>query len=154
MNVAIKYRVWLAGLFLSSMSVLMWHRIGAERRSLERTQLWAAATNGQHLEEVGIQGRTSKYRQHRHTRTARIAKAVWLLHTARIGGYAIEGAMYPLRYKRLLKEKAPRRSALAVPGMPIGSPGMDGPLYGDRKDPYDVLLIHVDGQHQRLSSYR
>ena len=36
----------------------------------------------------------------------------------------------------------PRRpSALAAPGMPVGSPGMDGPAYGGRKDAYDVLLI-------------
>ncbi|MNN84771.1 hypothetical protein D3C81_2019730 [compost metagenome] len=42
--------------------------------------------------------------------------------------------------RRLLKEK-PKALGLAVPGMPVGSPGMDGPEYGGRKDPYDVLLI-------------
>ena len=30
---------------------------------------------------------------------------------------------------------------VAVPGMPVGSPGMDGPEYGGRKDPYEVLLL-------------
>ena len=55
--------------------------------------------------------------------------------------------------KRLLKEK-PEAIGLAVPGMPIGSPGMDGPLYGDRKDPYDVLLIHVDGSTSVYQAYR
>ncbi|MEG0003502.1 DUF411 domain-containing protein, partial [Comamonas sp.] len=41
---------------------------------------------------------------------------------------------------RLLKEK-PKALGLAVPGMPVGSPGMDGPEYGGRKEPYDVLLV-------------
>ena len=34
-----------------------------------------------------------------------------------------------------------RQSALAVPAMPVDSPGMDGPAYGQRKDRYDVLLV-------------
>ena len=38
---------------------------------------------------------------------------------------------------RVLKER-PNIAGLAVPGMPVGSPGMDGPEYKGRKDPYDV----------------
>jgi len=45
---------------------------------------------------------------------------------------------------RLLKEK-PQARGLAVPGMPIGSPGMDGPAYGGRRDAYDVVLLTRDG---------
>lgn len=41
---------------------------------------------------------------------------------------------------KLLKDK-PKALGITVPGMPIGSPGMDGPEYGGRKDPYDVLLV-------------
>jgi len=38
--------------------------------------------------------------------------------------------------------------------MPIGSPGMDGPEYGRRRDPYDVLLLARDGTSRIFQSYR
>jgi hypothetical protein len=74
-------------------------------------------------------------------------------HTAAIGGYAIEGHVPAREIQRLLKEK-PKAVGLAVPGMPIGSPGMDGPAYGNRKDPYDVLLVKADGSSTIYHSYR
>jgi hypothetical protein len=61
-------------------------------------------------------------------------------HTARIGGYVIEGHVPAADILRLLREQ-PEALGLAVPGMPIGSPGMDGPEYKGRRDPYDVLLV-------------
>ena len=66
-------------------------------------------------------------------------------HTARVAGYAIEGHVPAADIRRLLKE-GPKAIGLAVPGMPVGSPGMDGPEYGGRKDPYDVLLIAANGK--------
>ena len=65
-------------------------------------------------------------------------------HTALVGGYAIEGHVPAQDIKRLLKQK-PTAVGLAVPGMPVGSPGMDGPVYNNRKDSYDVLLLTRDG---------
>jgi hypothetical protein len=65
-------------------------------------------------------------------------------HTALIGGYAIEGHVPVREIKRLLNEK-PAAVGLAVPGMPVGSPGMDGAIYGNRKDPYSVMLLAKDG---------
>lgn len=65
-------------------------------------------------------------------------------HTALVGGYAIEGHVPAREIQRLLKER-PRAVGLAVPAMPLGSPGMDGPEYGGRKDAYDVFLLRVDG---------
>jgi len=61
-------------------------------------------------------------------------------HTARVGGYAIEGHVPAADIQRLLKEK-PKAIGLAVPGMPPGSPGMEtaAPV------PYDTLLVQVDG---------
>ncbi|MDZ7811590.1 MAG: DUF411 domain-containing protein [Ideonella sp.] len=73
-------------------------------------------------------------------------------HTAWVGGYAIEGHVPATDIRRLLKER-PDAIGLTVPGMPIGSPGMDGPEYGQRRDPYDVLLIGQDGRTQVFSSY-
>lgn len=74
-------------------------------------------------------------------------------HTARIGGYVIEGHVPAREIQRLLREK-PKAVGLAVPGMPIGSPGMDGPAYGTRKDAYDVLLVKKDGQSTVYQTYR
>jgi hypothetical protein len=53
---------------------------------------------------------------------------------------------------RLLRQK-PAVLGLAVPGMPVGSPGMDGAVYGDRRDPYDVLLVSRDGSTRVYQSY-
>ena len=61
-------------------------------------------------------------------------------HTALVGGYLVEGHVPAADVHKLLKQK-PKALGLAVPGMPIGSPGMDGPEYGGRKDPFDVLLV-------------
>ena len=74
-------------------------------------------------------------------------------HTGRVGGYAIEGHVPAREMQRLLKEK-PKAVGLAVPGMPIGSPGMDGPAYGDQRDAYDVLLVLADGSTRVFQSYR
>lgn len=65
-------------------------------------------------------------------------------HTALVGGYVIEGHVHADDVRRLLREK-PQALGLAVPGMPVGSPGMDGPAYGGRRDRYDTLLVLRDG---------
>ncbi|MCA0359001.1 MULTISPECIES: DUF411 domain-containing protein [unclassified Caulobacter] len=59
-------------------------------------------------------------------------------HTARIGGYTIEGHVPPSDILRLLQER-PKALGLAVPGMPIGSPGMEMP--GAVAEPYATLLL-------------
>jgi hypothetical protein len=73
-------------------------------------------------------------------------------HTALVGGYAIEGHVPAREVHRLLKER-PAAVGLSVPGMPVGSPGMDGKIYGDRKDPYDVVLISRSGGTRVYQSY-
>lgn len=67
-------------------------------------------------------------------------------HTAVFeGDYAFEGHV-PARYvKRFLAEKPEGAVGLAVPGMPLGSPGME---VGDRFTPYQVLMIMEDGSHR------
>jgi hypothetical protein len=66
-------------------------------------------------------------------------------HTALINGYAFEGHVPAKDVDRVLKEK-PNIAGLAVPGMPIGSPGMDGTEYKGKKDSFDVLAIQKNGQ--------
>ena len=73
-------------------------------------------------------------------------------HTALIGGYVVEGHVNAREIRRLLTEK-PEALGLAVPGMPVGSPGMDGPEYGERRDPYDVMLVLRDGSARVYQSY-
>lgn len=73
-------------------------------------------------------------------------------HTAVVGGYALEGHVPAREIWRLLRER-PKALGLAVPGMPIGSPGMDGPAYGDRSDRYEVLLLARDGSASVFHTY-
>lgn len=58
-------------------------------------------------------------------------------HTASVAGYVVEGHVPAEDIRRLLATR-PAAIGLAVPGMPVGSPGME---MGSRRDPYDVLLI-------------
>lgn len=73
-------------------------------------------------------------------------------HTALVQGYVVEGHVPAADIQRLLRQK-PVALGLAVPGMPIGSPGMDGPAYGGRRDAYQVQLIRKDGSAEVFSSY-
>jgi hypothetical protein len=73
-------------------------------------------------------------------------------HTARVEGYVIEGHVPASEVQRLLRERPPALG-LVVPGMPIGSPGMDTPAYGGRRDAYAVLLLGKDGQTRVYASY-
>jgi hypothetical protein len=73
-------------------------------------------------------------------------------HTAVVGGYVVEGHVPAREVQRLLREK-PQALGLAVPGMPVGSPGMDGAVYGGRRDKYDVLLVMKDGSSRVYQSY-
>ena len=74
-------------------------------------------------------------------------------HTALVQGYVIEGHVPVADLQRLLKEKPPALG-LSVPGMPIGSPGIDGPAYGGRRDPLQVLLIQRDGSTSVFNTYQ
>lgn len=73
-------------------------------------------------------------------------------HTALISGYVVEGHVPAQDIRRLLKER-PSALGLAVPGMPVGSPGMDGPDFDGQLDPYQVLLVRIDGSAQVFNSY-
>lgn len=70
-------------------------------------------------------------------------------HTAEVGGYLVEGHVPAREIKRLLKAR-PKARGLTVPGMPIGSPGME---QGARRDPYEVLLVTPAGETQVYARY-
>ncbi|ANO52895.1 DUF411 domain-containing protein [Woeseia oceani] len=62
-------------------------------------------------------------------------------HTAKVGDYWVEGHVPPDLVEKLLEDKPEGIRGLAVPGMPVGSPGMEGP----GAEPYDVMQVHADG---------
>jgi hypothetical protein len=57
-------------------------------------------------------------------------------------GYVFEGHVPASIIRRFLDEQPADAKGLSVPGMPVGSPGMES---GNRRDPYDVLLVKTDG---------
>jgi hypothetical protein len=69
-------------------------------------------------------------------------------HTALVGDYVIEGHVPASSILRLLQER-PQAAGISVPGMPMGSPGMEGPW----KDPYDVILFTRDGRGMVYESH-
>lgn len=78
-----------------------------------------------------------------------IPDAFGACHTATVDGYALEGHVPAPEIRRLLALK-PQAIGLAVPSMPVGSPGME---YGDRKDPYKVCLIDRQGRDTVFATY-
>jgi hypothetical protein len=69
-------------------------------------------------------------------------------HTAEIDGYVVEGHVPASAIKRLISDK-PQARGLAVPGMPVGSPGMEG----GEPETYDVILFNADTR-QTFGRYR
>ncbi len=69
-------------------------------------------------------------------------------HTAKVGGYVVEGHVPAADVQRLLKER-PKAVGLAAPGMPQGSPGMET----NHPQPYDTLLVQADGSSQIFAKH-
>lgn len=70
-------------------------------------------------------------------------------HTATVEGYVVEGHVPASSLRRLLDERPPL-AGIAVPGMPLGSPGMEGPYPADR---YDVIGFDRKGHTEVFSSH-
>jgi hypothetical protein len=79
----------------------------------------------------------------------KVPQRVASCHTALVGGYVVEGHVPAADIQRMLKEKPPI-VGIGVPGMPIGSPGMEGPY----PQPYDVLAFDTAGRTTVFASYR
>ncbi|WP_422412701.1 MULTISPECIES: DUF411 domain-containing protein [unclassified Endozoicomonas] len=138
----------LKALFLGT-AVLMSFMLAKAEESLPTVMLYKTPACGcckqwaKHMEENGFKvmshdvPSTATYRAR-----AGIPKGMESCHTAFIGDYAIEGHVPATDIKRLLSEKPAGVNGLTVPGMPLGSPGME---YGDRKDPYQVIGFTKDG---------
>lgn len=70
-----------------------------------------------------------------------VPKPLRSCHTAVVEGYTLEGHVPADLVQKLLKERPEQTAGLAVPGMPMGSPGMEGPT----KDAYNVVAYTASG---------
>lgn len=97
-----------------------------------------------HLERAGFTPRVIESSDMAATKRAfGVADTVQSCHTAVVEGYIVEGHVPASDIRRLLKER-PVALGLAVPEMPVGSPGMEVP--GVAPDKFETLLIGADGQ--------
>lgn len=80
---------------------------------------------------------------------AGITSALSSCHTGFIDGYVIEGHVPAMDIQRLLTER-PDAIGLTVPGMPVGSPGME---MGNQRDAFDTLLVLRDGSTVVFTSH-
>jgi hypothetical protein len=96
-----------------------------------------------HMRQAGFAATVHVTENVRAIRLARgLPDALASCHTGVIGGYAIEGHVPAADVVRLLAER-PRAVGITVPGMPLGSPGMEA---GGRREPFDTLLVLRSGQ--------
>lgn len=125
--------------------------------ALPRVQVYRSPSCGccgawvKHLQAAGFQVRTEMVDdpgviRRRHGLADRYASC----HTAVVAGYAVEGHVPAADLERLLA-LAPDAIGLAVPGMPVGSPGMEA---GAQRDPYEVLVVDRSGRARVFASYR
>jgi hypothetical protein len=104
----------------------------------------------EHLRANGFRVKPVPTRDHGAVRRRHgIPDALGSCHTGVVEGYAIEGHVPAREIRRLLAERPPA-AGLAVPGLPVGSPGME---QGGRRDPYDVLLVRRDGRYTVYARY-
>jgi hypothetical protein len=105
----------------------------------------------EHLEANGFKVKTVAERDMQAIkRRFAVPQRLTSCHTAKVGGYVIEGHVPASAIKRLLRER-PAVSGLAVPGMPLGSPGMEVP---GKRDPYDVVSFDGAGGSRVFESHR
>ncbi len=71
-------------------------------------------------------------------------------HTAKVDGYTVEGHVPAADIQKLLKER-PKVTGISVPGMPIGSPGME---QGGMKEPYDTVAFTKGGAKTVFARHR
>jgi len=147
-------RLLLTGL----LSVPLWLSMAQAQGPLPAVEVWKSPTCGcckdwiKHMEQAGFEVTHHDVGNAQARTQLNMPQHFGSCHTAKIGHYVIEGHVPANDIKRLLAEQ-PDALGLAVPGMPIGSPGMDGPAYKGHVDPHQVLLIHQDGSTRTYATY-
>ena len=82
-------------------------------------------------------------------RRGKVPKQLASCHTATIAGYVVEGHVPAEQIERLLRQK-PSLHGISVPGMPVGSPGMER---GDYVEPYSVVGFTTSGDTTVVAQY-
>ena len=96
-----------------------------------------------HMRAAGFEAQVNELPSLRSIRSTQdVPEALASCHTALIGGYVLEGHVPAEDVRRLLAER-PEAVGLAVPAMPLGSPGMETP--DNQREPYETLLILKGG---------
>jgi len=152
-------RTLLTALALAPLATLIPLAVRAETSPTNVIDLWKTRTCGccgdwvKHVEQNGFTVRVHEVDDTAPIRRRMgIAQELGSCHTGLVGGYALEGHVPASSIQRLLAEK-PDAVGLVVPGMPVGSPGMDGPVYQGQVQPYDVLLVRKWGQPVVFDSF-
>jgi len=104
-----------------------------------------------HLRSHGFTVRAINTETIEELKTSRgVPRQVRSCHTALVGGYVVEGHVPAADVQRLLKER-PAITGIAVPGMPIGSPGME--VSGRKAQPFNVMAFAKDGSMRVFASH-
>ena len=105
----------------------------------------------EHMKKAGFQVEVREVEDVAPTRARLgVPDALRSCHTSEISGYAIEGHVPATDVKRLLATKPKAAAGIAVPGMVMGSPGME---HGDHKEPYKVVLFDKAGKTKVFASH-
>ena len=95
----------------------------------------------EHIQKAGFKTKFRDTRDLDAKRRLGVPDDLAACHTAEVAGYIMEGHVPAAALRRFLAEK-PKAAGLAVPGMPIGSRGMEG----GRPEKYDVVLFGPEGR--------
>lgn len=119
-----------------------------------RVEVWTDPTCGccmgwvRHMRAAGFDVAVQEVADVRPVKSANgVPDALWSCHTARVGGYVVEGHVPAADVRRLLAERPPAKG-LSAPGMPPSAPGMDMP-----GTPYDVVLFGASGGERRWARH-
>ncbi|HEX4879171.1 MAG TPA: DUF411 domain-containing protein [Limnobacter sp.] len=131
----------------------------AQAQAVQTVEVWKTPTCGccsewvDHLRQNGFEVKVNDVQD-----TAAFRAALGMpqdygsCHSAKVAGYAIEGHVPAEDIKKLLADR-PDAVGLAVPGMPLGSPGMEHPDMPHKRHAYDVLLVSKQGEASAYTHY-
>ena len=147
----------IRNVMLVAATVLVGHMTLAGQHQQPTIEVYKSATCGccnkwvEHLKNHGFTVRTTNRADLAEFKANhKVPRRVQSCHTAVVNGYVVEGHVPASDVRRLLKER-PSIVGLAVPGMPIGSPGME--VEGRKVQPFDVLAFDKDGQTRVFASH-
>jgi hypothetical protein len=146
-----------AALVLIGSSAMAQRPGGSATANNQVVQVYKSPTCGccanwvKHLEQFGFKTQVHEMNDVSSVKTEyKVPARAQSCHTAVVGGYVIEGHVPAADVQRLLRDRPPVLG-LAVPGMPIGSPGMEVPNVKPEK--YDVVSFDKQGQLKVFASH-